>query len=73
MKYVLVETLEKGVKYVQNTGIFIIDFEHISDLFLVFLLFTGASFLREYYFPKSKDEQMLYLTSFKIASDFLNN
>ena len=29
VKYVAVETLEKGVKY-----------EHISELFLVFLLFT---------------------------------
>ena len=35
-----VETLENGVKYVQSSGVFIIDFEHISDLFLVFLLFT---------------------------------
>ena len=35
-----VETLENGVKYVQSSGVCIIDFEHISDLFLVFLLFT---------------------------------
>ena len=35
-----VETLENGVKYVQSSGVFIIDFEYISDLFLVFLLFT---------------------------------
>ena len=40
MKYVPVEALEKGVKYVQSFGVFIIDFEHISDFFLVFLLFT---------------------------------
>ena len=40
MKYVPVETLGKDVKYVQSSGVFIIDFEHISDLFLVFLLFT---------------------------------
>ena len=39
-KYVPVETLEKDVKYVQSSGVFIIDFEHISDLFLVLLLFT---------------------------------
>ena len=40
MKYVPVETLERGVKYVQSSGVFIIDFEHTSDVFLVFLLFT---------------------------------
>ena len=27
----------------------------------------------KYYYPKYKDEQMFYLTSFKIAVDFLNN
>ena len=40
MKYVPVETLEKGVEYVQSSGVFIIDFEHISDLFLVSLVFS---------------------------------
>ena len=47
-----VETLQKGVKYVQvnkkitkttsmtSSGVFIINFEHISHLFLVFLLLT---------------------------------
>ena len=39
-KYVPVEALEKCVKYVQSSGVFIINFEHISDLFLLFLLFT---------------------------------
>ena len=39
-----VETLENGVKYVQSSGVFIIDFEYISDLFLVFLLFTMNRF-----------------------------
>ena len=34
---------------------------------------SGSSFLRQYYHPKSKDEQMLYLTSFKTAADFLDN
>ena len=47
------ETLEQGVKYVQKltikiaerrhwrrSGIFIVDFEHISHLVLVFLLLT---------------------------------
>ena len=33
----------------------------------------GCSFLCKYYYLKSKDEQMLSLTSFKIAADFLNN
>ena len=40
VKYVLKETLEKGVKYVQSFGVFTIDSKHISDLFLSFLLFT---------------------------------
>ena len=40
VKYVPLETLEKGVKYVQSSVVFVIDFEHISVLFLVFLLFT---------------------------------
>ena len=45
----------------------------------MFLLFTmnrclsGTSFLCKYFCPKSKDEPMLYLTSFKIAPDFVNN
>ena len=52
MKYVLVETLEKGVKYVQSFGVFIIDSEHISDLFLPFLLFTmnRQMFARNFFF-----------------------
>ena len=34
--------LEKGVKYVHSrrSGVFIVNFEHISHLFLVFLLLT---------------------------------
>ena len=78
-KYVPVETLEKDVKH-QSSGVFIIDFEHISDLFLGFYCslrtdkyLSGTSFLCKYYYPKSKDEQMLYSTSFKIAPNFLNN
>ena len=37
-----IETLEQGVKYVQRlrSGIFIVNFEHISHLVLVFLLLT---------------------------------
>ena len=39
---VAIETLKKGVKYVQrhwrHSGVFIINFEHISNLFQVFLL-----------------------------------
>ena len=40
-----VETLEKGLKYVQirqcrRFGVFIVNFEHISLLFLVLLLLT---------------------------------
>ena len=40
MKHVPVETVEKDVKYVRSYGVFTVDFEHILDLFLVFLLFT---------------------------------
>ena len=45
----IIETLEKGVKYVQSvlcsicsicSGVFIVNFEHTSPLFLVFLLLT---------------------------------
>ena len=52
MKYVLVETLEKGVKYVQSFDVFIIDPEYISDLFLPFLLFTmnRQMFVRDFFF-----------------------
>ena len=44
-----IETLEQGVKYVQSqqsqsqrrrSGVFIVNFEHISHLVLVFLLLT---------------------------------
>ena len=67
VKYVPVETLEKGVRYVQSSDVFIIDFEHISDLFLVFLLITlnRTSFLCKYHYPKSTDEPMLYLNHSK--------
>ena len=34
------ETLEQGVKYWRRSGIFIVNFEHISHLALVFLLLT---------------------------------
>ena len=34
----IIETLEKGVR--RRSGIFIVNFEHISHLCLVFLLFT---------------------------------
>ena len=33
-----IETLEQGVKY--KSGVFIVNFEHISHLVLVFLLLT---------------------------------
>ena len=32
------ETLEEGVKYVQGSGAFIVNFAHISHLVLLFLL-----------------------------------
>ena len=40
-----IETVEQGVKYVQSlqwrgSGVFIVNFEHISHLALVFLLLT---------------------------------
>ena len=35
-----IETLEQGVKYVQSSGVFIVNFEHISHLVLVLLLLT---------------------------------
>ena len=31
------ETLEQGVKYVQSSGVFIVDFEYISYLILVYI------------------------------------
>ena len=34
------ETLEKGVKLVQSSGVYNVNFEHISHLFLVFLFLT---------------------------------
>ena len=34
---------------------------------------SRSSFLCKYYYPKSKDEQMLYLTSFKMAACLLNS
>ena len=39
---VTIETLEQSVKYVQSycSGVFIVNFEHISQLVLVFLLLT---------------------------------
>ena len=39
VKNVPVETLEEDVKYVQSPGAFLMDFEHIWDLFLAILLF----------------------------------
>ena len=36
-----IETLEQGVKYhCRRSGVFIVNFEHISHLVLVFLLLT---------------------------------
>ena len=39
---ITIETLEQGVKYVQwrSSGVFIVNFEHISRLIQVFLLLT---------------------------------
>ena len=34
---------------------------------------SRSSFLCKYYYPKSKDEQMLYLASFKMAAYLLNS
>ena len=31
-----IATLEKSLKYVQSSGVFIVNFEHISHLYLVF-------------------------------------
>ena len=52
VKYVPVETLEEDVKFAQISGVFITDFEHIPDLFLVFLLFTmnREMFVRNFFF-----------------------
>ena len=36
----MIETLEQGVKYGRLSGVFIVNFEHISHLVLVFLLLT---------------------------------
>ena len=81
MKYVPVETRQKRVKYVQSSGVFIIGFEHISYLFssvsIVHYEQTNVCqellFLCKFYYPEFKDEQILYLTLFKIAPDFLNH
>ena len=35
-----IETLEQGVKYVRRSGVFIVNFEYISHLVLVFLFLT---------------------------------
>ena len=45
--------------------------ESHSGVFIVKRL-SGSPFLCKYYYSKSKDEHILYLTSFKIAADFLN-
>ena len=52
VKYVPVETLEEDAKFAQISGVFITDFEHILDLFLVFLLFTmnREMFVRNFFF-----------------------
>ena len=34
------ETVEKGVKLVESSGVYNVNFEHISHLFLVFLFLT---------------------------------
>ena len=34
-------------------------------------MFVGELFLCKYYFPESKDDQMLNLTSFEIAANLL--
>ena len=40
---------------------------------MLFDILSGwEHFLMSYHFIKSKDEQMLYLRSFKIAADILN-
>ena len=36
-------------------------------------MFVRELFLVQILYPKFKDEQMPYLTSFKILADFLNN
>ena len=64
----------------RRCGDLIVNFEHISHLFLVLPLFTMNRqmfdedfFLCKYHYPKYKDKQMLYLTSFNRVADFLNN
>ena len=42
-------------------------------LFTMNRCLLGSSFSCKYYYPKYKDEQMLYLTSFKTTADFFNN
>ena len=37
---ITIETLEQGGKYVHCSGLFIVNFEHIPHLVLVFLLLT---------------------------------
>ena len=35
-----IESLEQGVNYCRYSGVFIVNFEHISQLVLVFILLT---------------------------------
>ena len=61
------ETLEKGGKlWTYFTPFSSAPIVHYKCL-------SGSSFLSKYYYPNYKDEQVFYLTLFKIAADFLNN
>ena len=61
-------------------GDIIVNFEHILHLSSVAIVHyehinvcRRIFFLYKYHYPKYIDKQMLYLTSFKIVADFLNN
>ena len=73
------------LKLTKNTiescsGVFIVNFKHISHFIVCFYCWiwitkclSESHFLGKYYYSKSRDEQILCLTSFKTATDFLNN
>ena len=52
--------------------VFNVNLEHNSH-FWIGKCWSGSSFLCKYYYPKSKDERIIFLAPFKIAAGFLNS
>ena len=77
MKYIPVETLKKGVKYVKSSGVSLLTVTIFQSFFYRFSCslwteeyLSGTSFLCKDYYPKSKDERMLYLNHWKYHQIF---